>query len=100
MRESGLSQQDEAFAKATMFLQRTQNLRAVNDFKGSGRDESDKGAWYDVTSGDDGGAAYYPGNSPAGCDTLKDTGYRVRATGVLRARGNVVTYFFCAIRCL
>ena len=50
-----------------MFLQRTQNLKSVNDFSGKVPDPDSKdGAILDATSGDDGGAAYYPGNSAAG----------------------------------
>jgi len=69
LRASGLEQDHEAFAKALVFLQRSQNLRSVNDFKGRVRDE---GEWIEVTPGDDGGSAYYPGNSPAGYVELPD----------------------------
>ena len=69
LRASGLEQDHEAFAKALVFLQRSQNLRAVNDFSGRVRDE---GEWIEVTPGDDGGSAYYPGNSPAGYVELPD----------------------------
>lgn len=70
LRNSGLEENHEAFAKAIVFLQRTQNLRAVNDFKARTRTES--GDWQEVVSGNDGGAAYYPGNSPAGYINLPD----------------------------
>ncbi len=70
LRNSGLDENHEAFAKAIVFLQRTQNLRSVNDFKARTRTES--GDWQEVVSGNDGGAAYYPGNSPAGYDDLPD----------------------------
>lgn len=69
LRASGLEQDHESFAKALVFLQRSQNLRAVNDFSGRVRDE---GEWIEVTPGDDGGSAYYPGNSPAGYVELPD----------------------------
>lgn len=69
LRASGLEQDHEAFAKALVFLQRSQNLRSVNDFSGRVRDE---GEWIEVTPGDDGGSAYYPGNSPAGYVELPD----------------------------
>jgi squalene-hopene/tetraprenyl-beta-curcumene cyclase len=69
LRASGLEQDHEAFAKALVFLQRSQNLRAVNDFSGRVRDE---GEWIEVMPGDDGGSAYYPGNSPAGYVELPD----------------------------
>ncbi|MEO0479304.1 MAG: prenyltransferase/squalene oxidase repeat-containing protein [Planctomycetota bacterium] len=70
LRASGLDAENEAFAKAIVFLQRTQNLPEVNDFEGRVRNE--KGEWIEVTPGDDGGAAYYPGNSPAGTVELSD----------------------------
>ncbi|MEY2982955.1 MAG: hypothetical protein RL562_3182 [Planctomycetota bacterium] len=69
LRASGLEQDHEAFAKALVFLQRSQNLRTVNDFSGRVRDE---GEWIEVTPGNDGGSAYYPGNSPAGYVELPD----------------------------
>ncbi len=70
LRATGLDPEDEAFAKAIVFLQRTQNLEEVNDFKGMVRDGD--GNRVEVTSGNDGGSAYYPGNSPAGYVTLPD----------------------------
>jgi squalene-hopene/tetraprenyl-beta-curcumene cyclase len=70
LRASGLGADHEAFAKAIVFLQRTQNLRSVNDFEGRARDE--EGNDMEIVSGDDGGAAYYPGNSAAGYVNLPD----------------------------
>lgn len=66
LRDSGLSPDHESFAKALVFLQRTQNLKSVNDFTGKVPDPDNEGRIIDATSGDDGGAAYYPGNSAAG----------------------------------
>lgn len=66
LRESGLPPDHEAFQKALTFLQRTQNLKSVNDFQGKVPDPDREGVVLDATSGDDGGAAYYPGNSAAG----------------------------------
>jgi len=66
LRETGLDpQQSDAFAKAIVFLQRCQNLKAVNDTAFEARDE-ESGEIRRAESGDDGGAAYYPGNSPMG----------------------------------
>ena len=70
LRASGLDPEDEAFVKALVFLQRTQNLTSVNEFEDKVRAED--GSWQTVTSGDDGGSAYYPGNSPAGYIDLPD----------------------------
>ena len=66
LRETGLPENHEAFQKALVFLQRTQNLKAVNDFKGKVPDPDREGVVLDARPGDDGGAAYYPGNSNAG----------------------------------
>jgi squalene-hopene/tetraprenyl-beta-curcumene cyclase len=72
LRESGLPPDHEAFAKAITFLQRSQNLTKVNDFKGKVADPEHKDKMLDVGSGDDGGGVYYPGNSPAGYDVTPD----------------------------
>jgi squalene-hopene/tetraprenyl-beta-curcumene cyclase len=66
LRSTGLPPDHEAFQKALVFLQRTQNLKSVNDWKGKVPDPENEGVVLDATSGDDGGAAYYPGNSAAG----------------------------------
>jgi squalene-hopene/tetraprenyl-beta-curcumene cyclase len=66
LRATGLPADHEAFAKALVFLQRTQNLKSVNDFSGKVPDPDRDGVTLDATSGDDGGASYYPGNSAAG----------------------------------
>ncbi|MCC6672365.1 MAG: hypothetical protein IT458_14980 [Planctomycetes bacterium] len=71
MRSTGLDPQHEAFQKALVFLTRTQNLREVNDFKARSRNEDD-GTWMETAPGDDGGSAYYPGNSPMGYEVLPD----------------------------
>ncbi|MEO6595772.1 MAG: prenyltransferase/squalene oxidase repeat-containing protein [Planctomycetota bacterium] len=66
LRATGLPENHEAFSKALVFLQRTQNLKATNDFSGKVPDLDHEGVVLDATSGDDGGASYYPGNSNAG----------------------------------
>jgi hypothetical protein len=66
LRATGLPENHEALQKALVFLQRTQNLKSVNDFSGKVPDPEREGVVLDATSGDDGGAAYYPGNSNAG----------------------------------
>jgi squalene-hopene/tetraprenyl-beta-curcumene cyclase len=72
LKKTGLPADHEAFTKALVFLQRTQNLRSVNDFSGKVPDPDREGVILDATSGDDGGAAYYPGNSAAGYVVLPD----------------------------
>ncbi len=66
LRTTGLPANHEAFQKALVFLQRTQNLKSVNDFSGKVPDPDREGVVLDATSGNDGGASYYPGNSAAG----------------------------------
>jgi hypothetical protein len=66
LRATGLPADHEAFQKALVFLQRTQNLKATNDFSGKVKDPDREGQVIDSTSGDDGGSSYYPGNSAAG----------------------------------
>jgi len=72
LRATGLPEDHEAFKKALVFLQRTQNLKSVNDFSGKVPDPDRQGVVLDATSGDDGGASYYPGNSNAGYEVLPD----------------------------
>jgi hypothetical protein len=72
LRATGLPADHEAFAKALVFLQRTQNLKSVNDFSGKVPDPERDGVMLDAASGDDGGAGYYPGNSNAGYIVLPD----------------------------
>ena len=66
LRKTGLPEDHEALQKALVFLQRTQNLKSVNDFSGKVPNPDKEGETMEVTSGDDGGATYYPGNSNAG----------------------------------
>ncbi|MBL8731419.1 MAG: hypothetical protein JNN13_03510 [Planctomycetes bacterium] len=66
LRATGLPANSEALQKALVFLRRTQNLKAFNDFSGKVPDPERDHVLLDGTSGDDGGAAYYPGNSNAG----------------------------------
>ncbi|MFO1077508.1 MAG: hypothetical protein U1E73_07255 [Planctomycetota bacterium] len=78
LRQSGAPADDEAFARAIVFLQRTQNRAASNDFAAKVPDPERGPELLDVVSGDDGGACYYPGNSSAG--------YLVRPDGKVVAR--------------
>lgn len=78
LRATGLPENHEAMQKALVFLQRTQNLKSINDFSGKVSNPDKEGEILDVTSGDDGGATYYPGNSAAG--------YTVQPNGKVIAR--------------
>lgn len=81
LRASGLEGEHAAFDKALVFLQRTQNLKEVNDHQARTRNPDDDGKWVDMTSGDDGGGVYYPGNSPAGYVKLADGSVHPRSYG-------------------
>jgi squalene-hopene/tetraprenyl-beta-curcumene cyclase len=93
--ETGLDKQHEAFAKALVFLQRTQNLQKYNDYTARTRDDT-TGQWENVRSGDDGGAAYYPGNSPAGYVTLPD-GFKVARSYGSMTYALLKAYILCGL---
>ena len=81
LRESGLPAEHEAFQKALVFLQRSQNLKSVNDFSGKVSDPDAGGKIMDIESGNDGGSGYYPGNSAAGYDETPDGKSHPRSYG-------------------
>lgn len=83
LRASGLPENHEAMQKALVFLQRTQNLKSSNDFKGKIPHPERQGESVEAVSGDDGGAAYYPGNSAAGYIVNPD------GTAVARSYGSM-----------
>ncbi len=95
LRKTGLRENHEALAKALVFLQRTQNLVDVNDFETRTRDGSD-GSWHKVRPGNDGGAAYYPGNSPAGYIELGDGSKIPRSYGSM-TYALLKTYTLCGL---
>ncbi|MDF1800748.1 MAG: terpene cyclase/mutase family protein [Planctomycetota bacterium] len=64
---AGADGDDPAMKKALKFLERTQNRKESNDI--SLDDGGDEGL---IQSGDDGGAAYMPGDSKAGFEVLAD----------------------------
>ena len=70
LRKTGLDVKDEAFAKALIYLRRLQNLPGKGSFESSRKTKD--GRKVKVVAGGDGGAQYYPGNSPAGYDTTAD----------------------------
>ncbi|MCA8948984.1 MAG: terpene cyclase/mutase family protein, partial [Planctomycetes bacterium] len=81
LRATGLPADDEALQKAIVFLQRTQNLKSVNDFKGRIPDPSNDSELVTAVSGNDGGATYYPGDSNAGYDVQPDGSVVARSYG-------------------
>lgn len=95
LRESGLDENHEAFAKAIVFLQRTQNLRSVNSYR-TEMSESGSDEKFPVESGDDGGAAYYPGNSKFGYDVIADGVHVPRSYGSM-TYALLKTYALCGL---
>ena len=93
---TGLDEDHEAFAKALVFLQRTQNLKSVNDFAGKVPDPEREGEMLDATSGDDGGATYYPGNSQAGYLVQPDGKVIPRSYGSM-TYALLKAYIFCGM---
>ncbi len=85
LHQAGAGPDDPAFRRAMRFLQRVQN-----------RSESNPETYYDqgdprpVRAGNDGGAVYYPGNSPAGYDLLPD------GTRVARSYGSMT---YALVKC-
>ncbi|MBL8751721.1 MAG: terpene cyclase/mutase family protein [Planctomycetes bacterium] len=81
LQETGLPRNHEALQRALVFLQRTQNLRATNDYAGKAPDPERDGVILDTVPGDDGGACYYPGNSSAGYVVRPDDTVIARSYG-------------------
>lgn len=97
LRATGLDpQQSDAFAKAIVFLQRCQNLKAVNDATFEARDD-DSGELRRSESGDDGGAAYYPGNSPMGYIELPNGARIARSYGSM-TYALLKAYTLCGVK--
>ncbi|MFN7588778.1 MAG: hypothetical protein ACK501_06230 [Planctomycetota bacterium] len=96
LRASGLPADHDAFQKALVFLQRTQNLKATNDFQGKVPHPDKRDVVLDARPGDDGGAAYYPGTSNAGYAIQPD------GTAVPRSYGSMTyallkAYTLCGV---
>lgn len=96
LRDSGLEAKDQAFARAVVFLQRTQNLKATNDLSGKLEIKGADGKPVKMTAGDDGGGVYYPGESPAGYVDLPDGTRTPRSYGSM-TYALLKTYTLCGI---
>lgn len=96
LRDTGLDTNNEAFARAVVFLQRTQNLKSVNDQSGKLKIKGADGGAATMTSGDDGGAVYYPGDSPAGYVDLPDGTRTPRSYGSM-TYALLKTYTLCGV---
>ncbi len=86
---SGLDKNHEAYQRALKFLQRCQNRSESNDIH-----IEDGGKV--VVSGDDGGSAYYPGNSKAGYIDLPDGRKVPRSYGSM-SYALLKSYIFCGV---
>jgi squalene-hopene/tetraprenyl-beta-curcumene cyclase len=97
LRDTGLPENNEAFQKAIVFLQRTQNLQSVNDFKGKVPDPENNGRKLEATPGNNGGACYYPGNSSAGYIVLPDGKAEPRSYGSM-TYALIKAYSLCGLK--
>ena len=88
--DSGLEKNHEAYQRALKFLQRCQNRSESNDIK-----IEDGGKV--VVSGDDGGSAYYPGDSKAGFIDLPDGRKVPRSYGSM-SYALLKSYIFCGVQ--
>ncbi|MEZ5966421.1 MAG: prenyltransferase/squalene oxidase repeat-containing protein [Planctomycetota bacterium] len=95
LRAASKDGQNDAYTKALVFLQRSQNLRAVNDYHGETTDRNTKET-FEVQPGDDGGCGYYPGNSAAGYDTIADGVRTPRSYGSM-TYALLKTYLLCGV---
>ena len=76
LHQAGVAADDPSFVRAMKFLQRSQNHSESNTEVYLDADDPRP-----IRAGNDGGAAYYPGNSPAGVETLADGGRVARSYG-------------------
>ena len=76
LNEAKVPAEDAAFQRAIYFINRSQNHSESN-----GETYYDKDSDKPARSGNDGGAAYYPGNSPAGYDAQPDGSLVARSYG-------------------
>ena len=92
-KDAGLPSQDDLFARARVFLERTQNLKGA--WSGKMRDPK-TGKPVKVITGNDGGSAYYPGSSPAGYIDLPDGSKIPRSYGSM-TYALLKTYTLCGV---
>jgi len=96
LKATGLEARDQAFARAVVFLQRTQNLKSGNDLSGKLEIKGADNKPVKMTAGDDGGAVYYPGESPAGYVDLPDGTRTPRSYGSM-TYALLKTYTLCGV---
>src|SRR5690606_490736 len=95
LRAAGMSADEEHCVKALVFLQRLQNLPSVNDFTEKAVDP-DSGKETRTVAGDDGGATYHPGMSPAGFLELAGGARSPRSYGSM-TYALLKTYTLCGV---
>ncbi|MFK5955898.1 MAG: prenyltransferase/squalene oxidase repeat-containing protein [Planctomycetota bacterium] len=76
LKDADVPAEDQAFQRAIHFLNRSQNRSESNP-----ETYQDKGDPTPVRAGNDGGAVYYPGNSPAGTVHMPDGSLVARSYG-------------------
>ncbi|MCA8951764.1 MAG: terpene cyclase/mutase family protein [Planctomycetes bacterium] len=96
LRQTGLPADHQAFARAVVFLQRTQNLGSANDLAGKIQVAAEGGESKPLAVGDDGGAVYYPGESPAGVVDHPDGTRTPRSYGSM-TYALLKTYTMCGL---
>jgi len=89
-RLAGASQDDPFFAKARVFLERCQNLSERQELRWP---RAEGGA---LVSGNDGGATYMPGNSPAGENRVADGVWQARSYGSM-SYALAKSYVLCGV---
>jgi hypothetical protein len=97
LRTAGLPEDHDAFQKALVFLQRSQNLRASNDLSGKMTVKVDENTSGPLAVGDDGGAIYYPGESAAGYVVHPDGSCTPRSYGSM-TYALLKTYTLCGLK--
>ncbi|MCB9876523.1 MAG: terpene cyclase/mutase family protein [Planctomycetes bacterium] len=96
LRTTGLGVDDEAFRRAQVFLQRVQNVKKGNDLDGKLTIDAGSGEHGKLSVGDDGGAVYYPGESPAGYVVHPDNSVTPRSYGSM-TYALLKTYTLCGV---
>jgi squalene-hopene/tetraprenyl-beta-curcumene cyclase len=96
LRDSGLGSDHEALRRTVAFLQRTQNLTASNDTSGKLKVKAEGAEPAPLQVGNDGGAVYYPGESPAGNVVHPDGSVTPRSYGSM-TYALLKTYTLCGV---
>ena len=96
LRQSNLDIEHEAFQRTLVFLQRVQNRKESNDLDGKMTIKTGEKGTAKLSVGDDGGAVYYPGESPAGYVVNPDGSATPRSYGSM-TYALLKTYTLCGV---